>query len=307
MQLYPTFRKTRIAPTPSGFLHLGNVLSFAITAALARKTGARILLRIDDLDRDRVMPQYVQDIFDTLHYLGIPWDEGPRDYKQYEQEYSQLHRMPLYNKALQQLREGGHVFACECSRAQVLAASRDGIYPGTCRDKGISLDKENVSWRLRTDVTKQVAFKTLAAPGNGTGSNAWLQICTASLPASMQDFVIRKKDGYPAYQLTSIIDDDHFGVDLVVRGEDLWPSTIAQHYLAELIPGRSFSSCVSYHHPLLLETSDRKLSKSAGATSIQFLRKEGKQPADIYTIIARMLGYEQPVQNFEGMLELLQH
>jgi glutamyl-tRNA synthetase len=132
-----------------------------------------------------------------------------------------------------------------------------------------------------------------------------LHTVTATLPAGMQDFIVRKKDGFPAYQLTSVIDDDHFGIDLVVRGADLWPSTIAQHYLAALIPRNTFQYSTSCHHPLLLETPDRKLSKSAGATSIQFLRKEGKQPADIYTIIARMLGYEQAVKNFEDLLYLL--
>src|SRR5580692_4653347 len=129
------FNKTRIAPTPSGFLHLGNVLSFAITAAIATKTGAKILLRIDDLDRDRVNKQYVQDIFDTLNFLEIPWDEGPRNYNEYESEYSQLHRMELYQAALQQLKNSGQVFACTCSRADVRRNNADDIYPGTCRNK----------------------------------------------------------------------------------------------------------------------------------------------------------------------------
>jgi len=290
MQPSPTFNKTRLAPTPSGFLHLGNVLSFAITAALAKKTNAKILLRIDDLDRERVEPQYVQDIFDTLHYLSIPWDEGPADYAQYEKEYSQLHRMELYRAALQQLKESEHIFACECSRAQV----PDGVYQGTCRSKGLPLDQENVSWRLRTDATKEISIQTL------TGE------IKTTLSPSMQDFVVRKKDGFPAYQLSSVIDDHYFGVDLIIRGEDLWPSTIAQHYLSVLLPGNTFQYSTSYHHPLLLEAPDKKLSKSAGATSIQFLRKEGKQPADIYTMIAQMLGYEQAVKDWEGLVELIQ-
>src|ERR1700761_6754186 len=96
------FNKTRIAPTPSGFLHLGNVLSFAITAVIAEKTNAKILLRIDDLDRDRVNKQYVQDIFDTLNFLEIPWDGGPRNFGEYESEYSQVHRMGLYQRVLDQ-------------------------------------------------------------------------------------------------------------------------------------------------------------------------------------------------------------
>jgi glutamyl/glutaminyl-tRNA synthetase len=289
MQLHQTFNKTRLAPTPSGFLHLGNVLSFAITAALARKTHAKILLRIDDLDRERAAPQYVQDIFDTLRYLSIPWDEGPADYAQYEKEYSQLHRMELYHAALQQLKESEHVFACECSRAQLL----DGVYQGTCRNKGLPLDKENVSWRLRTDPAKEISIQTIAGE------------IKAALSPSMQDVVVRKKDGFPAYQLTSVIDDHYFGIDLIVRGEDLWPSTIAQHYLSQLLPGNTFQHSTSYHHPLLLEAPDRKLSKSAGATSIQFLRKEGKQPADIYTMIACMLGDEQAVKDLEGIMQLM--
>src|ERR1035437_9153412 len=101
MEEHITFKRTRIAPTPSGYLHLGNILSFAITAALARKTNAKVLLRIDDFDLERTNKLYVQDIFDTLNFLEIPWDEGPRNMKQYEQEFSQVHRMEMYKKALQ--------------------------------------------------------------------------------------------------------------------------------------------------------------------------------------------------------------
>jgi glutamyl-tRNA synthetase len=283
-----TFYKTRIAPTPSGFLHLGNILSFAITATLARKTNAGILLRIDDLDRDRTNPEYVQDIFDTLHFLNIPWNEGPRNYEEYEKQYSQLHRMDHYTQALQQLKDSGQLFACNCSRAQIAAASPDGVYPGTCRHKGIPLDQPNVAWRMQTTAT-QLSVKTL------TG------ITTASLPPSMQDFVVRKKDGFPAYQLTSVVDDQFFGIDLIVRGEDLWPSTLAQLYLSRLLPQSTFGNSTFHHHPLLLETADKKLSKSAGATSIQFLRKEGRQPADIYSMIAAMLGISTEVTSLAGL------
>src|SRR6185312_6440352 len=99
------FKKTRIAPTPSGFLHLGNAYSFALTAALAGKYGARILLRIDDLDRERVQKQYVQDIFDTLNFLEIPWHEGPRNMDEYEKQYSQIHRLDLYRQTLDMLQQ----------------------------------------------------------------------------------------------------------------------------------------------------------------------------------------------------------
>jgi len=287
-----TFRKTRIAPTPSGFLHVGNILSFALTAAIARKTQARILLRIDDLDRDRATREYVEDIFNTLHFLEIPWDEGPRNYLEFETTYSQLHRMELYRQALEHLRESGQVFACNCSRTQIAAASADGIYPGTCRYKEIPLDEENVSWRLCTTGEEQVNVNTLSG-----------QNIKAVLPPSMSSFVVRKRDGFPAYQLTSIIDDQYSGVDLVVRGEDLWPSTLAQLYLSSLLPGNSFQHCTFWHHPLLMGAGDKKLSKSAGDTSIQYLRKQGKTPADIFTGIAGMLGHQTPVADFQDLLQ----
>jgi len=288
----PVFTRTRIAPTPSGFLHLGNALSFAITAALARKANARILLRIDDLDRERVENAYVQDIFDTLHFLEIPWDEGPKDITEFEKEYSQLHRMNLYAEALQQLQDNGDVFACTCSRSQVLRDGPDGAYHGTCRDKNIPLDTKDASWRLRTTDAKELSVKTLQG-----------SIIQTRLPASMQAFVVRKKDGFPAYQLSSVMDDLHYGVDLVVRGEDLWPSTLAQHYLAMILGQDAFLNTRFYHHPLLEEYSGKKLSKSAGATSIQHLRKQGQKPADIYAMMAQMAGMEAPAENWQRFSE----
>jgi glutamyl/glutaminyl-tRNA synthetase len=286
MENKQSFKKTRIAPTPSGYLHLGNVLSFALTAALARSTGAGILLRIDDLDRGRVSKDYVEDIFDTLRFLGIPWDEGPRDFNEYEREYTQLRRMDLYMEALSQLREEGKLFACTCSRTQVLRDSPGGGYAGRCRDNGIPLDTEGCNWRIRTE----------AAGREEIG---------AALPAEMTDFVVRKRDGYPAYQLTSVIDDLHYGIDLVVRGEDLRDSTLAQQFLAKVLGRGAFSEIHFYHHALLMESGGvdesaggdgmrpaMKLSKSAGSTSVRYLRGQGIQPAAVYTMIVRMLGMD---------------
>ncbi|MDB5143346.1 MAG: hypothetical protein JWQ66_2059, partial [Mucilaginibacter sp.] len=210
------YNKTRIAPTPSGFLHLGNVLSFSITAGLAKKSGAKILLRIDDLDQPRVNKQYVQDIFDTLNFLEIPWDEGPKNVKEFEDGYSQLHRMPVYQDILDQLIDSKLVFACTCSRKQL-----NDHQACPCLDKQISPDEKNASLRLITDNNAELAIIDY----NG-------QIIHAALPVDMHNFVVKRKDGLPAYQLTSVIDDLFYGVDLVVRGADLWPSTLAQHQLA---------------------------------------------------------------------------
>ncbi len=271
------FKKTRLAPTPSGFLHLGNVLSFGLTAALAFKTGAKILLRIDDLDRERLDSRYVQDIFDTLRFLGIQWDEGPENFAAYEKQYSQLHRLDQYKQALQQLRDSGYVYACSCSRAEILQQSPQGIYSGTCRHKKIPLDTENVSWRLYTAGAGNIIVKTLR--GN----------THAALPADMHDFIVKKKDGFPAYQLSSVVDDVYFGIDLVVRGLDLWPSTLAQLYLAALLGYEEFLNVTFHHHPLLPGPQGNKLSKSAGDTSIQFLRRHNKTPEEIYQLIPGLL------------------
>ncbi len=285
------FSKTRIAPTPSGYLHLGNVLSFAITAALAEKTGAKIFLRIDDIDRERTNKLFVQDIFDTLNFLDIPWHEGPRNLAAYEREYAYMHRAELYNNALRQLKDSGSIFACSCSRADMLSTNAERIYPGTCGSKHIPFDAENVNWRLYTDSLKELLVKKLPA-----------NIEAATLPADMQYFVVRRKDGSPAYQLTSLVDDLHYGVDLVVRGEDLWHSTLAQLYLASVLGGNSFADTTFFHHGLIAGPGGEKLSKSAGATSIQYLRKEGKSPHDIYKMLGDMLGINADVSNWQDLV-----
>jgi glutamyl/glutaminyl-tRNA synthetase len=291
MEKTSSFKKTRIAPTPSGYLHLGNVLSFALTAALARRTGAGILLRIDDLDRGRVSKDYIEDIFDTLHFLGIQWSEGPRNFKDYEREHSQLCRMDLYREALMQLRAEGKLFACTCSRTQVLRDSPDGGYAGRCRDKGISPDTEGCNWRIRTEGAGEIVVKGIAGE------------IGVVLPVEMTDFVVRKKDGYPAYQLTSVIDDLHYGIDLVVRGEDLWASTLAQLFLARALGRDEFQAIHFYHHPLVMATGSEKLSKSAGATSVRWLREQGFQPADLYAMIVRMLGMDFTAGSWEELAE----
>ncbi|MCJ8211771.1 glutamate--tRNA ligase family protein [Mucilaginibacter sp. RS28] len=288
-----TFTRTRIAPTPSGFLHVGNVLSFAVTAALAEQYGAKILLRIDDLDQARVNPAFVQDIFDTLNFLEIPWHEGPKGYADYQENWSQLHRMEHYKKLLEQLRQQQLVFACTCSRADIKRFSNDETYPGTCLIQHKDLNTPESSWRLKTVKDATVAVKGLKA------------ITTERLPASMQNFVVRKKDSFPAYQLSSLADDIFFGVDLIVRGQDLRDSTLAQLHLAQSLGLQSFLDTAFYHHPLIKGNNGLKLSKSAGDTSIQALRKQGKTPADIFSMIAGMLGHDEGIKNWRELGQLL--
>lgn len=265
------YTQTRIAPTPSGYLHLGNVLSFAITATLAQRHGAKILLRIDDLDQARANKLYIQDIFDTLAFLQLPYDEGPVGVDNFEANYSQLRRMDQYRVALNKLRDDGLVYACTCSRKQINNCQ--------CPAKHIPLTTPGAGWRLITN-------NDMLAVRDYSGNTI-----QAALPDDMKNFIVKKKDGFPAYQLTSIIDDLFYGVDLVVRGEDLWPSTLAQHALASALDkGDEFGSISFYHHPLITDASGQKLSKSAGATSIKYLRESGNTPAEIWALIAAGLG-----------------
>ncbi|SCW83410.1 glutamate--tRNA ligase family protein [Mucilaginibacter sp. NFR10] len=286
------FNKTRIAPTPSGFLHVGNVLSFSITATLARKHGAKVLLRIDDLDRARVNREYLTDIFDTLRFLEIPWDEGPQDADDFEARFSQIHRMHLYNEALEQLAAGGFVFACACSRKQM-----SEIGSCTCSDKQIPLNTLGASWRLRTDNVATLLVKSY------TG-----KIIQTQLLAEMENFVVKKKDSFPAYQLTSVIDDLFYGIDLIVRGEDLWASTLAQIQLAAVLDKQDFNDIVFYHHPLLLEKDGKKLSKSAGSTSIRYLRQEGKSAEDVFMLISDLCSLPEKAGNWQELgASILRH
>lgn len=283
------FNKTRIAPTPSGFLHVGNILSFSLTVALARKYGAKILLRIDDLDRARVNPEYLTDIFDTLRFLEISWDEGPQDINDFEAHFSQVHRMNLYNEALEQLVAGGLVFACTCSRKQLGETA-----PCACIDKQSPLNTPEASWRLRTDSNAVLKLNSY----DGT-------TIQTQLPAEMENFVVRKKDGFPAYQLTSVVDDLFYGVDLIVRGDDLWASTLAQIQLAAVLDKPVFNNAVFYHHPLLLEGSGKKLSKSAGSTSVRYLRQEGKSAAEVFELISNLLGLPGRADSWQQLAGLI--
>jgi glutamyl/glutaminyl-tRNA synthetase len=122
------------------------------------------------------------------------------------------------------------------------------------------------------------------------------------LPPEMRDFVVLKKNGFPAYQLTSLVDDIHYGVDMIVRGDDLWPSTLAQHCLSFPLEAAGFREIAFYHHALLPGDGGVKLSKSSGDTSIRFLRQSGLTPADIYSLILRKLGIEGKVHGWEELI-----
>lgn len=252
---------TRIAPTPSGYLHQGNAFNFLLNWLLARSQGGKVLLRIDDLDAPRIRPEYVQDVFETLDWLGMDWDIGPTGPDALETQWSQIHRLPLYHEMLGRLQEQGHLFACECSRKDL--ADSGGVYPGTCLHKGIPMDAPDVAWRVKVLDDDVVSF-----------TDGWQGAISYVLGQEMSSFVVRRRDGIPAYQIASLADDMHFGVSTMARGMDLLPSTAAQLYLAQLLGVDSFTQNQFYHHPLILDKAGQKLSKSAGSVSLSQWRSE---------------------------------
>ena len=287
------FAQTRIAPTPSGFLHLGNAYSFLLTKALAEKHGAKILLRIDDLDRERYRQEYVQDIFDTLDFLEIQIHQGPSSVAELESQWTQLERMPLYQEAMEKLQESRLLFSCTCTKSQILQIDPRGIYLGQCMDRRMPLDKNEAAWRINTldaDFLDYIAYPSTKK--------------SALIPEEASCYVVRKKDKFPAYQLSSLVDDLHFGIDLIVRGQDLFPSTLAQLDLARILGKQEFAKTTFYHHPLLKGPDQSKLSKSAGAFSIRQLRQEGKSLGDVFQLLGKSLGIQEEIKSFQEFSKL---
>ncbi|MCB9184949.1 MAG: tRNA glutamyl-Q synthetase [Flavobacteriales bacterium] len=267
--------RTRIAPTPSGFLHAGNAVSFLITRELAQRQGARLRLRIDDLDAERARPEYVQDIFDSLAWLGIACTDGPRTVKEQVEVFSQHRRLGAYAEAISILKEQGDLYACTCSRGD---QRRGGC---ACRQRHLPFDGPAVTWRLHLPQDAYVRMRAM------DGSEAVLQ------PARwMSDPVLRQRadlGARPAYQIASLVDDAEFGTTFIVRGEDLLPSTACQLYLAERLGLHAFQRIRFLHHPLLKDEAGNKLSKSEGALALKSLRERGESPEPLQAKASAML------------------
>jgi glutamyl/glutaminyl-tRNA synthetase len=278
--------RSRIAPTPSGYLHIGNALNFACTWLLVRKQGGKLRLRIDDRDTVRSKPEYVEDIFRTLDWMGLDWDEGPQTPDEQERFYSQALRGDRYDEIVQELIKSGKVFACNCSRKTV------HHHVCTCRTKNISLNHPDTALRIVTP-TQPVAVHDLVKGEQ-----------FISLENEMKDFVIRRRDGITAYQLFSLTDDVDFDINLIVRGEDLLSSTAAQLYLATLLPPNNFAQTTFYHHSLLHDETGKKLSKSAGSLSLKTMREQGTSAAQLYIALSTMLRLKDKCTSLNQMLSV---
>ena len=233
---------SRLAPTPSGYLHLGNAVNFVLTWLLVRHAGGTLHLRIDDLDRARLRPAYLDNIFRVIDWLGIDYDHGPSGPDDFLRHHSQLLHLPAYNRVLRRLAlVPGLVHANQRTRTGGPEAA-------------VPLDTPGAAWRARVPAGTEISF-----------SDTWQGETRVLLGALMPDFVVRKKDAVAAYQVASVVDDLRLGTTLIVRGLDLQPSTAAQLWLAgQLSETAAFNaSQIQFcHHPLLADAAGQKLSKS---------------------------------------------
>ncbi|OGQ88377.1 MAG: hypothetical protein A2512_05560 [Deltaproteobacteria bacterium RIFOXYD12_FULL_56_24] len=267
--------RARIAPTPSGFLHLGNAVNFVLTWLMVRKAGGTLRLRIDDADCLRTKPEYLDDIFRQLDWLGITWDEGPTGVDEFRRRFSQQLRRERYREFLGELARLGHLYPCGCSRSKIKKLALSGVYPGFCR-KGAAAS--GARWAIRVLVPEGSVLRV---------GGEMVVLCKA-----MGDFVLWRKDDLPAYQLVSLVDDLDDRINLIVRGQDLVTSTAAQLFLAGLQGANSFAETVFFHHPLVRGEDGRKLSKSDGALSLTALRERGASPMVVYRAVVRQVGIE---------------
>tara|TARA_Y100000780_G_scaffold232581_1_gene267362 strand:+ start:60379 stop:61257 length:879 start_codon:yes stop_codon:yes gene_type:complete len=277
---------TRIAPTPSGYLHVGNALNFILTWWVAKHNNAKIHLRIDDADFTRCRDEFLDDIFYGLDWLGIEWDKGPKDVQDFKNNHSQTKKLDRY---FDEICDPNLFFSCECTRKEV-ANSLNGLYPGTCESKRIEFKKNLCSKRV-----KLIGETTIE-----------VEQSKIDLAGQMGNFVVWRKDGVPSYQLTSVLDDLDMGVNLIVRGQDLIESSAAQIYLARILGMQHLDKAKFIHHPLVKDKTGQKISKGTmtGVNELHLKRMREKciDPAHILREYSDFFGLEK---GFDGKLSEL--
>lgn len=267
----------RLAPSPTGLLHLGHARTFWTAFERAQAAGGTLVLRDEDLDTQRARPEFAQAMLDDLRWLGITWNEGPDVGGSYA-PYRQSERTPHYHAAWEQLRAGGWIYPCRCSRRELAAAvsaphedeDDEPVYPGTCRPMAGSVSdvpRAGVTWRFRVPDGQSIAFDD-----TGAGPRRY----TAGV--DFGDFAIWRRDDVAAYQLACVVDDAAMQITEVVRGADLLKSTARQILLCRALG----LTLPAWHHcPLLRDARGQRLAKRTDALSLRALRERGLRPEDV--------------------------
>lgn len=287
----------RLAPSPTGAQHLGNARTYLIAWLAARAEGGRIVLRIEDIDSPRVKPWAIQQAMDDLSWLGLDWDAGPGSMHSPQEEnwiaYQQTERIARYSEGLELLRRAERVYPCTCSRTDIEQAASaphridgdtawvDGpVYPGHCRHRAAlgfeCPEAVSFAWRFR------------CYSGVMDWEDGFFGSQSLNAAEKLGDFVVGKKDGWPAYQLAVVMDDHDMSVSMVVRGSDLIPSTYRQLMLYRFF---GWDPPQFFHVPLVIGTDGKRLAKRHGDTRLSTFRDRGIDPRDIVGWLAFGCGW----------------
>ena len=266
------------APSPTGYIHLGNVWTAFLAWLQVRQQKGTLILRIEDIDEQRSKPEYTQALLEDLAWLGLDWDEGPGKGGPYG-PYIQQERYSLYEKALQELQAKHLLYPCYCSRArlQAIGAPHEGehrLYDGHCygmpEEQRRQMDRKP-SWRVH------VPHVSVSFTDGSYGP------FSDYLPRVCGDFVVRRADGLYAYQLAVAVDDGSMGFTHVLRGRDLLSSTAQQVWLMEVL---GYTPPSYTHVPMLIDASGNRLSKRQQGITVRSLRDRGVQADAILSALA---------------------
>ena len=273
----PASYRGRLAPSPTGLLHLGHARTFWTARQRSLERNGTLILRNEDLDGPRCKPEFVQAMFEDLRWFGFGWQEGPDCGGRFG-PYSQSQRHGFYRDALERLQSGGFIYPCSCSRRDIQAAARaphraedeEPIYPGICRppnQPAITIPESTFAWRFRVPDGEPIEFRdgALGAQRFVAGKD-------------FGDFVVWRNDGVPAYQLAVVVDDAAMRITEVVRGADLLLSTARQLLIYRAL---NLAPPAFFHCPLLTDAQGVRLAKRNDALSLRTLRSQGRSPSEI--------------------------
>lgn len=283
----------RIAPSPTGYLHLGHARTFWFAMERARSANGVLIYREEDLDFNRCQAAYSQAAIEDLRWFGCEWQEGP-DKVGMEESYKQSERMPLFLKAWKELKDQGLIYPCKKSRKDIRAASEniqntdlEPIYPEAWRpssELAKNIDSPHgYNWRYRVPQGRKIDF-----------NDESLGPCQFSSGKDFGDFLVWRKDGIPSYELAVVVDDIAMKITEVVRGEDLLISTARQILIYEALES---APPKFYHAPLVIDSAGDRLAKTHQSMSLRELKNEGHSPEELRQSEAWWSGIEDSLES----------
>jgi len=280
--------RTRFAPSPTGFLHIGGARTALFNWLFTRHAGGKFILRIEDTDQERSTEEATKAILDAMTWLGLTWDEGP---------FFQAERVAVHREAVRRLVQEGKAYVCTCSAEEIEAKRKHALatggkpkYDGTCRDKGLTRTPNSV-----------VRFRCPTV-----GTSAWNDLVKGRIAfqnEELDDLIIERADGYPTYNFAVVVDDADMKITHVIRGDDHVNNTPRQILLYEAL---GFSVPEFGHVPMILGADKTRLSKRHGATSVMAYRDMGYLPEALVNYLVR-LGWAHGDQEIFSLQEMIEH